>query len=80
MFRRKNKSVEVDFRNVFIKEFESRRYYYKVVFWGNIYIKEKFRKDLLFYKTDKTTVVYGFTDDFKIETFIKRINKILKHQ
>jgi len=80
MLRRKNKSVEIDFRNVFIKEFESRKYYYKVIFFCNINIKKKFRKDLLFYETDKTTVVYGFTDDFKIETFIKRINKILKHQ
>ncbi|MCF6184305.1 MAG: hypothetical protein L3J56_06710 [Bacteroidales bacterium] len=77
---RRNKSVTIDFTNVFIREFESRRYFFKVIILGKIKIKKRLKKNLLVRFEERETVLYGFTDDFTIETFIKRINKILKTQ
>ncbi|MCF6365259.1 MAG: hypothetical protein L3J35_03560 [Bacteroidales bacterium] len=79
LFKR-NKSVTIDLTNVFIKEFESRRSFFKVIFFGNIKIKNKLKKNLLIKLTETETVIYGFADAFTIESFINVVNKILKTQ
>ncbi len=77
-FKRKNKSVSIDFSNIYIKEFVSTKTFFKAVLYGNVNIKPKLRTDLMFIHTDTETLIYAYTTDFDINSFLKRIKKILK--